>query len=315
MTAPFDMVTGAFGQTGHAIARRLQAGGRAVRSLTRAPAPAGSPIRALAPTWDDPTALTEALRGCEVLYSTYWARFGLAGHYAPLVERLATLFSCAREAGVRHIVQLTVAKAQEGRGIPYYDGKARLEAVLASCGVASTVVRPAMMFGPDDTLVNNCAWMLRHLGAFPVLAGGPHRIRPAFVEDVAALCVARGLSAGAARGDRGTESQRLDAVGPETLEFGRLVGVIRDAVAPRAVTPRLPAPTVWLGAKVTAPLVQDTVVTWPELQTIRRGLYDVPGPTNCPTAFTAWVQAHGRSLGEAYHSQRRRAAGTSYPNA
>ncbi len=303
----FDVVTGAFAQTGHAIAARLLAHGRDVRTLTRAhPNPsAHSAIPIIEPSFAEPARLEAALHGCDVLYSTYWARYGIHGDYAPLVENLRILYDCARRAGVRRIVQVTVANIHQGQGIPYFDGKRRLEQVLATCGVPHSILRPTLLFGPDDTLVNNAAWAMRHLHLFPLPGGGRSLVRPAFVGDLADLAVRHGSRQG---------NQALDAVGPESYTFKTFVQEIRSAIGVRAALVAAPWSMTWLGARAAGWLLVDTPITRSEAQALRRGLFGAKGPATCPTRFSQWARANASGLGANYHSQRRRDKGRDYPN-
>src|SRR5215472_3621392 len=72
-----DVVTGAFGYSGAAIARELLAAGHQVRTLTGHPgrAPAGTPIDVRPMDFADPDALSRDLAGAHTLYCTYWIRF------------------------------------------------------------------------------------------------------------------------------------------------------------------------------------------------------------------------------------------------
>lgn len=76
--AAFDVVTGAFGFTGKHIARLLLAMGRTVVTLTahpERPHPFGDRVKALPLDFEDPRAMSEAMRGADTLYNTYWIRF------------------------------------------------------------------------------------------------------------------------------------------------------------------------------------------------------------------------------------------------
>ena len=307
MSAPaparFDVVTGAYAQTGAAIAAILARQGRAVRTLTRARPGPDPPYPVIDPSLDD-EAMVAALRGCEVVYSTLWARFGARGGFAPLVEHNLRIARAAREAGARRWVQVTVANLDKGRGLPYWDGKAELEAGLRAVGIPCSFVRPTLVFGPDDTLVNNAAWAMRHLHALPLAGPGRHRVRPVFVGDLAALCVRHG-------GLEGQQAQ--DAVGPETFTYRELMATVREALGVRAALVRLPRRAAWLAGKLGRPFVRDTVLTWNEVRSLERELYWTDGPATGPTRFSAWVRANADGLGRRWRSQRKRAAGREYP--
>ncbi|HLF16476.1 MAG TPA: NAD(P)H-binding protein [Candidatus Thermoplasmatota archaeon] len=306
MVEPFDVVTGAFGQTGHEIARVLQGRGRRLKTITRAPAwlgvQAGIPV--IPPAFHDPVVLTETLRGCGVLYSAYWSRFPIRGSYQSFVDNARVLFSCARRAGVRRIVQVSVAHAERDLPHPYWQGKARLEAALRDSGVPYSILRPALIFGAQDTLVNNLTWVMRHAPVLPIPGRGDYRVRPVFVEDLAALAVAHGAL---------EDNVAVAAVGPEVFRYIDFVRRVRDAVGSRCIVLPFPLPLVWLGAKAMSPLVHDTLLTWSELQGLRAGWYDVDGPATCPTRLTEWLAGAASILGTTYHSQRLRAQAKEWP--
>jgi NADH dehydrogenase len=96
------------------------------------------PIEAAPYTFDEPERLARVMEGVTTFYNTYWVRFerGRAS-FAQAVRNSRTLFQAAREAGVRRIVHISIAKADAAPTLPYYRGKAQAERELASVGVAS----------------------------------------------------------------------------------------------------------------------------------------------------------------------------------
>ncbi|WP_328913295.1 MULTISPECIES: SDR family oxidoreductase [unclassified Streptomyces] len=148
--APLDAVTGAFGYSGAAIADRLQAAGRRVRTLTGHPdrAPAGSTVEVRPLDFHDPAALTDALRGTDTLYNTYWVRFGRGAlDHRTATARSRTLFRAAADAGVRRVVHVSITHPAADSPYPYFREKARTEQALADVGIPYSVLRPAILFG------------------------------------------------------------------------------------------------------------------------------------------------------------------------
>ncbi|MBI4587581.1 MAG: hypothetical protein HY725_01980 [Candidatus Rokubacteria bacterium] len=88
-------------------------------------------------------------------------------------------------------------------------------------GLSCGIVRPTVVFGPDDILINNSAWFLRTFPIFAIPGDGQYRLQPVYVEDVAELAVRVGHD---------TANVTLDAVGPEIYTFDALVNLIADAV-------------------------------------------------------------------------------------
>ena len=133
-----DVVTGAFGYSGAAIARELLAAGHQVRTLTGHPdqAPAGSAIDARPLDFADADGLERDLRGAHTLYNTYWVRFPHGGEtHAAAVANSRVLFAAAARAGIERIVHISITHADAASPYPYFSGKASVEAFLRDLGV------------------------------------------------------------------------------------------------------------------------------------------------------------------------------------
>ena len=107
-------------------------------------------------------------------------------------------FSCGPlvEAGVRRVVHVSVTNPSRDSPLPYFRGKAQVEDDVRASGLLWAIVRPTLVFGPRDILVNNIAWALRRTPVFPVAGDGSYRVQPVSVEDVASICADAGESDG-----------------------------------------------------------------------------------------------------------------------
>ena len=222
----FDVVTGAFSYSGGAIARRLLDTGRSVRTLTGHPdrAGAGQPIDVRSLDFDDVLGLTRSLEGATTLYNTYWVRFAHGGDdHDRAVANSRTLFHAARQAGVERIVHVSITHPSISSPYAYFRGKAEVERALAEVDVPYAVLRPAILFGGDGVLINNIAWLLRHLPVFGVGGRGDYRIRAVHVDDLASLAVAAGARAGHYR-DRRRGSGATDVLRAGRPRFGTRSG-------------------------------------------------------------------------------------------
>ena len=295
-----DAVTGAFSYSGAAIARAVEASGRRVRTLTGHPdrAPAGTSIDVRPLAFDDPPALVESLRGVRTLYNTYWVRFakGRVDHDAA-VANSTTLFDAARIAGVQRIVHVSITHPSLDSPYPYFRGKAEVERALARTGVSHAVLRPAILFGGDGVLVNNIAWLLRHVPVFAVGGGGNYRIRGIHIDDLARLCVEAGSATG---------KTTVDAVGPERPTFREMVDAIRRAVGSRSVVVAVPGALVPPMSAVLGLVLRDTLLTRAEYQAMADGLADTDGPATGQTAFSDWLARSKDTLGRRYANELRR---------
>jgi NADH dehydrogenase len=223
--------------------------------------------------------------------------------YDRAVANSGTLFRAAHRAGVVRIVHVSITHPSISSPYGYFRGKAQVERALAEVDVAYAVLRPAILFGGDGVLLNNIAWLLRHLPVFGVGGRGDYRIRAVHIDDLAALAVA----AGAERADTVT-----DAVGPERLSFLELVRLIRSAVGSRSLIVRVPGVLVPPLATLLGLVVRDVLLTGDEYRAMADGLADTDGPATGRIAVSEWIRANADSLGRTYaneidrHFRRRR---------
>jgi uncharacterized protein YbjT (DUF2867 family) len=294
---PTDIVTGAFSYSGAAIAAHLRASGRRVRTLTGHPdrAPAGTDIAVRPLDFDDPAGLAESMRGCHTLFNTYWVRFAHGGlDHDVAVRNSRTLFEAASAAGIRRIVHVSITHPSPDSPFPYFRGKARVEAALRDTGIPHAVVRPAILFGGDGVLINNIAWLLRHLPVFAIGGRGAYRIRPIHIDDLARLCVELASRPG---------DLTVDAVGPESVTFRQLVDRVRSAVRSRAVIVPVPGPVVVGLSSVLNVVLRDTILTADEYHAMAAGLADSDAPATGAIALSEWIAEHATDLGRRYANE------------
>ncbi|HVP10399.1 MAG TPA: NAD-dependent epimerase/dehydratase family protein [Phycisphaerae bacterium] len=300
-SADLHIVTGAFGFSGRYIARRLLEGGVRVRTLTSRPqsaSPFGDRVEAMPFNFDDPARLTEALRGAAVLYNTYWVRFvhGITS-FEQAIANSRTLIACAAEAGVRRFVHVSITNPSEDSPLPYFRGKAIVECILAESGLSFAILRPTVLFGRGDVLINNIAWMLRRLPAFGVFGRGDYLVQPVYVDDLAAMaidCAGR------------TGNLTIDAVGPEKFTYEQMVRLVRQAVGGLARVIHVSPDHGLLAGKVVGGMVGDVPITREEIEGLMAGLLVSHHPPTCPTPFSLWLARHADELGRQYASELER---------
>jgi NADH dehydrogenase len=294
----FDMVTGAFGYIGRYTALELLRRGRTVRTFSRRPGdetPLEGRVEVLPQRFDDARFLERELAGCDVLYNTYWIRFPRAGQtYEQAVERSATLFRAARSAGVRRIVHVSVTNCRRDSALPYYAGKAAIEEALQAADIAHAIVRPTLVFGVEDILVNNIAWLMRRLPLLPIPGRGEYRVQPIFVGDLATLLV----DAGARRDD-----ETFDAAGPETMSYRAMLELMRDRLGLRCAVVSWPPWLALLGSRIVGLLVRDVVLTRNELRGLMDELLISTEPPRGTTSMGEWLAAHADRIGDTYTSE------------
>ncbi len=217
--------------------------------------------------------------------------------FARGVRNSRLLFQAAREAGISRIVHLSVTKPSTESPLAYFRGKAVVEEALTETGVPHAIVRPTVVFGPGDILVNNIAWLLRRFPIFAIPGDGGYRVRPVHVDDVARICE----EAAGAEGN-----PVIDAVGPEVLTFEEMVRRVRDAVGSRARLVHVPIALVPILTRAIGLIVRDVLLTQDELAGLMGELVNAEGPATGRIRFTEWVAEAAGDLGRGYASELRR---------
>jgi NADH dehydrogenase len=291
-------VTGAFGYSGRYITKRLLEAGQEVITLTNSmhrPNPFGQRVKALPFNFEEPHKLCDSLRGVHTLVNTYWVRFDhkLFTH-EQAVANTRTLFSAAREAGVRRIVHVSITNPDSASDLPYFRGKAELEAALKSLGVSYCILRPTVLFGKEDVLINNIAWSLRHLPVFGVFGSGDYRLQPIYVDDLARSAVQKVAVGG---------DEVLEAIGPETFTYRELVVRIRRALGVKRPIVSVPPGLGYWGCCLVALFVGDVVITREEIRGLMENRLFVDAPPLGTTKLTEWIDQHKDTLGRHYTSE------------
>jgi uncharacterized protein YbjT (DUF2867 family) len=299
-----DVITGAFGYSGAAIARELRAAGHQVRTLTGHPGsgPGAADIDTRPLDFSAPEALVKNLAGAHTLYCTYWVRFphGTATRESA-VANSKLLFDAAARAGVARIVYVSILHADTDSPYPYFSGKGEVERHLAASGVPYAIARPSILFGSSadhgaagSVLVNNIAWLLRRLPVFGIGDGGGYRIRPIHVDDLARLCVELGGQAG---------NVTVDAVGPDAPTFREMVTAIRAAAGSRSLLVSVPGWLIPPAAGVLGAVLRDVLLTAEEYHAMAAGLATSDAPSTGPVSLMDWIARHGGDLGRVYANE------------
>ena len=226
-------VTGATGQQGGAVARKLLADGWGVRALTRdVDKPAAQELKALgaelvAGDLDKRTELNEAFKGAYGVFSVqnFWLpNVGFEGE----IRQGKSVADAARAAGVRHFVYSSVGAAHRGLGQKHFESKWIIEQYIQSLDMPYTILRPAYF-------MDNHNWSRAHIlsGTFTGMGLRPEKgIQSIAVEDI-------GVFAALAFADPETYiGQTLELAGDELTEseiaetFSKVIGRPVNLVAP-----------------------------------------------------------------------------------
>jgi NADH dehydrogenase len=296
--ATVHAVTGAFGYSGKYIAQRLLHEGRTVVTLTNSvsrPSPFGDRVKALPFHFDRPDLLADQLKGVSTLYNTYWVRFNHRRFkHVDAVRNTLVLFEAAKKAGVERIVHVSITNPSEDSPYEYFRGKAALEKALIGSGVSYAILRPAILFGQEDILINNIAWTLRHMPVFGVFGDGRYRVQPIYVDDLASLAVEQGTN---------RDNVIVNAIGPETFAYRDLVAKIGQLIGKERFIMSVPPWFGYAATRVIGWLVGDVIVTRDEIKAMMANLLYVDAPPVGKTVLTDWIHAHADTLGRRYANE------------
>ena len=304
----FDVVTGAFGYTGRYITARLLESGRGVRTLTghpNRPNPFGDRVDVAPFDFEDRQKLVGHLHGAATLYNTYWVRFPRGDvTFERAVANSEALIEAAKDAGVRRIVHVSITNPSEDSPYAYFRGKARVERMIRDSGLGYGIVRPTVVFGREDILINNIAYILRRVPLFGIPGSGSHRLRPVSVEDVADICVQSGLA---------ETNEVIDAVGPETFTFEELLRLIARTIGAHTLFVHVPPLAALTAAAVIGRVVGDVVVTRDELEGLMAELVTTEGPATGTRRLREWLALNADVVGKRYASEVSRHYGSPLP--
>jgi nucleoside-diphosphate-sugar epimerase len=316
------VVTGAFGYSGRYITRRLLDRGCTVRTLTNAlppgvkgccpcsaeakpgtlpkrqSSPFGDAVRVDPFNFDQPDKLVESLRGVSTLYNTYWVRFNHRNFtFADAIRNSRILFEAARHAGVERIVHVSITNPSLDSPLEYFRGKAEVEELLRATGISHAILRPAVLFGAtseESILINNIAWMLRHLPVLGMFGNGNYCLQPIHVGDLANLAIEQGAR---------RENVVINAIGPETFTYRELVRTLGQIIGHRRPIVPTPPSVGYLASLLLGKVVGDVIVTREEIAGLMSDLLCVDAPPAGSTKLTDWAKQNADQLGRHYASE------------
>jgi len=291
-------VTGAFSYSGNYIARRLLERGEQVITLTshpNRPDPFDGKVNAYPLDFEHLSELAASLDGVDTLYNTYWVRFD-RGQNTQLraVENTRKLVAAAVSAGVRRIVHISITNPSSESHLPYFKGKAANEGAVIESGLSYAILRPTVLFGREDILINNIAWLLRHLPIFALPGDGQYRLQPVFVDDLAALALDIGYA---------KENILWDAVGPDIFTFEELVSLIGSTLGLNRKLLRVSPALALTAARILSLFLGDVLLTPEEVDGLMAGLLVSNEPARCKKHLGDWLEENKRLVGIRYASE------------
>jgi uncharacterized protein YbjT (DUF2867 family) len=222
-------VLGASGFIGRAIVKRLAAEGAVVAAVARhaheatflKPMGDVGQIALIDADMRDDGALAAVVAGADIVVNAIGILYqrgaqSFEAMHARLPVRLAV---AAQAAGVTQILHVSALGADPQSASSYARTKAEGESELRAAFPAAIVLRPALVFGPEDDFFNRFGAYARFLPALPLIGGGKTRFQPVYVGDVADAAVAALQREDAA-------GQVFELAGPEIYSFKELMELL-----------------------------------------------------------------------------------------
>ncbi len=291
-------VTGAFSYSGKYITGRLLERGEQVFTLTNhpnRPDPFDGKVKTLPLDFENEKELVDSLRGADVLVNTYWIRFDKGNNTQPkAVENTKILVDAAAKAGVKRIVHISITNPSPDSHLPYFWGKAANEKAVIDSGMSYAILRPTVLFGKEDILINNIAWLLRRLPIFGLPGNGSYKLSPVYVDDLAKLVVEAVYR---------KENYVWDAVGPDEFTFKEMVELIGKTVDKQRPLMSLPPRLALLAAQFLSVFVNDVMLTPEEVDGLMANLLVSKEAPRCETSLRNWLEENKATVGKQYASE------------
>lgn len=226
-----DLVTvfGGSGFVGSQIVRALARGGLRVRVAVRRPG-LGYKLRMLGDVGQIevvqanirvPSSVERALDGAQACINAVGVLYesGRQGFQSLQAMGAKTIAAACVQRGIDRFVQISAIGADAASASKYAQTKAAGEAAVRALIPSAIIIRPSIVFGPEDDFFNRFAAMASIAPALPLIGGGQTLFQPVFVGDVAAATVA-------ALGDASKAGQTFELGGPAVYSFRSLLELI-----------------------------------------------------------------------------------------
>ena len=187
-----------------------------------------------------------------ILHESGRQRFDMAHHVGP--ARLARL---AREAGTLRFVHISAIGADARSSSAYARTKAAGEEAVRDAFPTATIVRPSIVFGPEDQFFNRFAALATISPVLPLIGGGETRFQPVYVGDVADAVV-RCID------DSATAGRTYELGGPTVYTFRALIELLLEQIRRKRILLDIPFGLAALQARLMSilpnpPLTPDQV--------------------------------------------------------
>lgn len=294
-------VTGAFGYTGKYIANILIEKGEKILTFTNHKKNLKEfedKIETFAYNFSDKSIMANVLKNVEVLYNTYWIRFPYRKcNFDTAIKNSKTIIDASKTAGIKKIVHISITNASITSPFPYFKGKAIIEDYIKHSGLNYIILRPTLIFGIDDILVNNIAFFLKRFPLFFIFDNGDYLIQPVYVKDLAEVAVNYVSN---------LNNSIIDVAGPNTYSYFDFINLIKEKVKGKSIILKAHPSICILFAKIMSILLKDIIITKDEVHSLMQNLLISKEKPLGKTNFEDWLNENKKIIGKSYRSELRR---------
>ncbi len=241
-------VFGASGFLGKHVVRSLVKDGWRVRAAVRRPHTAQDlkvignvgQVQLVQANIRFPKSVEKAVQGSDAVINLVALLFeaGKQSFESVHVRGAETLAIAARDAGVQNFVQVSAIGADAQSDSAYARTKAEAEAAVRAAMPNADIMRPSVLFGPEDEFFNRFAGMAQFAPALPLMGGGETKMQPVYVGDVA-KAIAKKIG-------QGTSGETYELGGPQSYSFKELMQFTLETIDRK----RFLAPVPWFAANM-----------------------------------------------------------------
>jgi uncharacterized protein YbjT (DUF2867 family) len=294
-------LTGAFSYTGRYIGQELLRRKISFQSLTNHPRPSVFPSASIpvAPLqFQDAPSLIATLRKSTILVNTYWIRYPAKGiSHETAVQNIEFLVQCAKQAGIHKIIHISVSNPSKDSQLSYYKGKAEAEEIIQQSGIPFTILRPTLVFGKEDVLLHNIAWLLRYFPFFVFPSPSTCFIQPIFAEEVGCFAV---------ESIHSYPNQTMDLAGPEVVSMKEMVQKIGRATGYTRPIYSTSLGITMAAVRILNTILHDRIITEEEILGLQNNLLVSSQPPLGKISFSDWLVQEGSSLCSHYINDYKR---------
>jgi NADH dehydrogenase len=275
---PWITVFGGTGFLGRRAVRHLLRRGfrvhvavRQVRRVAELFDTAGAALDAVAVDIRDERSIADALAGAvgavnAVSLYRERGRQTFTSIHVDAAERIARI---AREHGITRLVHMSGIGADPDSRSSYIRARGIGDIVVLETLPSATVLRSAVMFGPDDAFLNTIIGLLRILPIYPLFGRGETRLQPVHVENV-------GEAVAAMLADTASAGRTYEIGGPEVYSYAALLRTIAAEIGRRPLLLPIPYP-LWFGLARLAALLPSPPVSRNQIELMQIDTVAAPG--------------------------------------